>query len=82
VRTPAFATIEPSVTGEGGGDALGSPIASNSKNGFKRIWKWMIRGELLAVAVIGLIAIGLHLRIVTHVGGLWRDVSNSVQLAS
>lgn len=82
MRATALATTAPRVTGEGATDALSRPIAFNSGNDFKRIWQWMIRGELLAVAVIALIAISLHARFVTHVGGLWRDEANSVQLAS
>jgi len=42
----------------------------------------MVRCEWLAVAVVALIAISLHVRFVTHVGGLWRDEANSAQLAA
>jgi hypothetical protein len=34
------------------------------------------------VSLIALLAIMLHLRFVTHVGGLWRDEANSVQVAT
>ena len=44
--------------------------------------KWLGFSEWLVVVVIALIALGLHLRFVTHVGGLWRDEANSIQLSS
>lgn len=31
---------------------------------------------------VALVAISLHIRLLTHVGGLWRDEANSVQLAT
>ena len=34
------------------------------------------------VGLIALIAVSLHVRFVTHVGGLWRDEANSVQVAT
>jgi len=48
----------------------------------RRVWHWMIRCEWLAVAIIALVAISLHVRFVSSVGGLWRDEANSVQLAA
>jgi Dolichyl-phosphate-mannose-protein mannosyltransferase len=44
--------------------------------------EWISRLEWLAVLVTALVAVALHLRFVTCVGGLWRDETNSVHLAT
>ncbi|MEY2489506.1 MAG: mannosyltransferase [Verrucomicrobiota bacterium] len=46
------------------------------------LWGWITRLEWLAVLLTALLAIALHVRFVTHVGGLWRDEANSVHLAN
>ena len=38
--------------------------------------------EWVTVVIVTLVAIALHVRFVTHVGGLWRDEANSVQLST
>ncbi len=47
-----------------------------------RIDRWLGVFEWLVVALVVVTAISLHFRFVTHVGGLWRDEANSVQLAT
>ena len=44
--------------------------------------RWLDRLEWFAIALVALTAIALHLRFVTQVGGLWRDETNSVNLAT
>jgi hypothetical protein len=46
------------------------------------LWGWITRLEWLAVLLTALLAAALHVRFVTHVGGLWRDEANSVHLAT
>jgi hypothetical protein len=46
------------------------------------LWGWITRLEWLAVLLTALLAAALHVRFVTHVGGLWRDEANSVHLAN
>ena len=43
---------------------------------------WLNRLEWLAVVLVTLCAIALHVRFITNVGGLWRDETNSVNLAT
>ena len=45
-------------------------------------WRGVSQLEWMAALVITVVAIALHVRFVTHVGGLWRDETNSVQLAA
>jgi hypothetical protein len=47
-----------------------------------RSWSWMSRLEWPLVLLTALLAVALHLRFVSHVGGLWRDETNSVHLAT
>jgi hypothetical protein len=47
-----------------------------------RLQSWLGVLEWIAVILITLVAITLHVRFVTHVGGLWRDEANSVQLST
>ncbi|HEX8281040.1 MAG TPA: hypothetical protein VF551_06665, partial [Chthoniobacterales bacterium] len=44
--------------------------------------RWLGRAEFFTAALITLVAVALHVRFVTHVGGLWRDETNSVNLAN
>jgi hypothetical protein len=53
--------------------------ASDGKSAW---WRWTSRLEWVAALLIAVVAVALHLRFVTHVGGLWRDETNSVQLAT
>lgn len=43
---------------------------------------WLERLEWCALALVALFAAALHARFVTEVGGLWRDETNSVNLAT
>jgi hypothetical protein len=45
-------------------------------------WQWTCRLEWVAALLIAVVAVALHVRFVTHVGGLWRDETNSVHMAS
>lgn len=47
-----------------------------------RCWSWIGRLEWPLVLLTALLAAALHLRFVSHVGGLWRDEANSVHLAT
>lgn len=46
------------------------------------LWRWGNHLEWLAVLVTALAAVALHIRFVTHVGGFWRDETNSIHLAN
>ena len=46
------------------------------------IHKWVGIAECIIALLIALLALALHLRFVSHVGGLWRDEANSVHLAT
>lgn len=46
------------------------------------ISRWLSRLEWAAVVLVGCLALALHLRFVTNVGGLWRDEANSANLAT
>jgi hypothetical protein len=48
----------------------------------KEIDQWLSRFEWFFLALIVIATVALHLRFVTHVGGLWRDEANSVQVAT
>ena len=48
----------------------------------ERLQGWLGALERVTVIIIALVAIALHVRFVTHVGGLWRDEANSVQLST
>jgi hypothetical protein len=45
-------------------------------------WRWISQLEWVAALIITMVAVALHVRFVTHVGGLWRDEANSVSLAT
>jgi hypothetical protein len=62
--------------------ALPSPVLAMEKDGMGRCWAWINRLDWLAVLVTAFLAVALHIRFVTHVGGLWRDEANSAHLAT
>ncbi len=62
--------------------ALPSPLLAGEKDGMARCWSWISRLEWPLVFLTALLALALHLRFVSHVGGLWRDEANSVHLAT
>lgn len=45
-------------------------------------WRSVNHLESLAVLLTALVAAALHVRFVTHVGGFWRDETNSIHLAN
>lgn len=55
---------------------------SEGRRGILAFWNWVTRLEWLAVLSTTLVAAALHGRFVTHVGGLWRDETNSIHLAN
>jgi branched-subunit amino acid transport protein AzlD len=59
-----------------------SPNLSERRDGESYLWRWINRLEWLVVSLTALLAAALHVRFVTHVGGLWRDETNSVHLAT
>jgi hypothetical protein len=59
-----------------------SPTFSTARDGKPRLWSWINHLEWVAVLLTALLSAALHIRFVTHVGGLWRDESNSVHLAA
>ena len=61
--------------------ASDSPITFKAPHQIIRLENLANRFEWLVVVVILVISASLHIRFVTHVGGLWRDETNSVNLA-
>ena len=59
-----------------------SPLSAGTDNDQARGWRYLKRFEWLIVVLTLCISACLHIRFVTHVGGLWRDETNSVNLAS
>jgi hypothetical protein len=57
-------------------------VPSKARDDVPSLWDWVNRLEWLAVPLTALFAVALHLRFITHVGGLWRDETNSVDLAT
>jgi hypothetical protein len=53
-----------------------------AQNLTSRARDWLVRLEWLAVILVALCAIALHVHFITSVGGLWRDETNSVNLAT
>jgi hypothetical protein len=72
----------PSLATASGKASAASPLRPKTQDNHLRINEWLKHCEWITVGLIALIAIGLHIRFVTHVGGLWRDEANSVQLAT
>jgi uncharacterized membrane protein len=58
-----------------------SPILSKPSHQIIRVGNLANRFEWLVVVLILVISASLHIRFVTHVGGLWRDETNSVNIA-
>ena len=75
-------TSDPGADRELAGLAPDSPSLSQARDGMLRLWGWVNRFEWLAVLLTACLAVALHVRFITHVGGLWRDESNSVHLAT
>ena len=48
----------------------------------QRISAWIAVFDWLVVVMVAALSAALHIRFATHVGGLWRDEANSVQLAT
>jgi hypothetical protein len=46
-----------------------------------RLWRYLKRFEWLIMVLVLCVSACLHIRFVTHVGGLWRDETNSVNVA-
>jgi len=59
-----------------------SATFATASDGKSTWWRWISQLEWVAVLLVAMVAIALHVRFVTHVGGLWRDEINSVQLAT
>lgn len=62
--------------------AVNSRKRPEARNRIIRTCDWLNRLEWLVVTLIALCAIALHVQFVTNVGGLWRDETNSVNLAN
>jgi hypothetical protein len=67
---------------ETAGPAPESSIPFKREDQIIRLWRWVNRFEWFTVLLIAILAVGLHIRFVTHVGGLWRDEANSAHLAT
>jgi hypothetical protein len=59
-----------------------SSVPSNVRDEVLGLWDWVARFEWLIVILVALAAALLHFQFVTHVGGLWRDEANSVNVAT
>jgi hypothetical protein len=59
-----------------------SSTVFEAENQNKRLCFWVQRFEGLTVMLVALLAATLHAGFVTHVGGLWRDETNSINLAT
>jgi hypothetical protein len=59
-----------------------SATFAKASDGMSAWWRRLSQLEWVAALVITLVAVALHVRFVTHVGGLWRDETNSVRLAT
>jgi hypothetical protein len=62
--------------------ALNSTKRVQARSPISRACYWLNRFEWLAVILVVLCATALHIQFVTNVGGLWRDETNSVNLAT
>ena len=78
--TPNSSAAGPEV--EQGKPTPDSPNLSQEREGGLPLGGWITRLEVLAVLLTAFLAAALHIRFVTHVGGLWRDETNSVHLAN
>jgi hypothetical protein len=59
-----------------------SSVAGRERDSIDRLSSWVNHVEWVTAALVGFLAVSLHLRFVTQVGGLWRDEANSVQVAT
>lgn len=59
-----------------------STTVAKASDGKSAWWRWISQLEWVAALVITVVAVALHIRFVTHVGGTWRDETNSVHLAT
>src|ERR1700736_5364495 len=59
-----------------------SPSSSRMEILRPLFWTYLGRLEWVVVTIAACLAVALHLRFVTHVGGLWRDETNSANLAT
>jgi len=62
--------------------ALDSARPVTASDGKSTWWRWIGQLEWVAAMLIMIMAIALHIRFVTHVGGTWRDEANSVHLVT
>lgn len=58
-----------------------APRARSSRT-HRGVEPWASRVEFGAAALLGVLAVALHVRFVTNVGALWRDEANSVNVAN
>ena len=75
-------SASPLPTTSSGNTKSAPPFRTQTRNRRIPVSEWLNHCEWITVGLIALIAISLHIRFVTHVGGLWRDEANSVQLAT
>jgi 4-amino-4-deoxy-L-arabinose transferase-like glycosyltransferase len=59
-----------------------SPYSLEAAAGLAIRARWLHWLEWIAVGLVALAALALHIRFVTHIGGLWRDETNSINLAT
>ncbi|MEY2484896.1 MAG: hypothetical protein QOH39_544 [Verrucomicrobiota bacterium] len=62
--------------------ARDSVTVAEKERMFDRVARLIHRFEWIAIAMLAIIAVSLHIRFVSHVGGLWRDEANSVAIAT
>jgi hypothetical protein len=77
-----LSTSDASAGAERAEPALNSTTRLKAQDIISGPHNWLNRFEWLAVVLVALCAIALHVQFVTHVGGLWRDEANSVNLAT
>lgn len=78
----ALETIDESAEAKPDDSALNSARRPEAQDRTSQSRDWLVRLEWLAFILIALCAIALHVRFITNVGGLWRDETNSVNLAT
>jgi hypothetical protein len=78
----ALPTNDESAETERDDAAMNSARRREAQNLTSKTRDWLIRLEWLAVILVALCAIALHVHFITSVGGLWRDETNSVNLAT
>src|SRR5207244_11313833 len=71
-----------SVAGDQANRTPNSPSSSRIELLRSLLWPYLARLEWVVVTIAACLAVALHLRFVTHVGGLWRDETNSANLAT